>query len=60
MVSKGCRIDNSGHDGRRVVSAGFVYPSGKPYGRSESLGLDSRPEDEDIIKDSYAGYLQLE
>jgi hypothetical protein len=32
-----------------VVSAGF-YTKGSAYGRSESLGIESRPQDTEIIE----------
>ena len=34
---------------RKPVSAGFIQ-NGFCHGRSESLGLDSRPQDTDILK----------
>jgi len=36
-----------------IVSAGFVSFDGKCYGRSESLGIDSRPEDTELYKKQF-------
>ena len=33
-----------------IVSGGFVSEAGKCYGRSESLNINSRKEDTDILK----------
>lgn len=38
---------------RSPVSAGFVTSDSKCHGRSESLGLDSRPEDTSILRDQF-------
>ena len=38
---------------REPVSAGFVTRRGKCFGRSETLDLDSRPEDSDILLMQY-------
>ena len=35
---------------RSPVSAGFIDRNGKCYGRSETLNLDSRPEDTELLK----------
>lgn len=32
-----------------VVSAGFINPEGSVYGRSETLGIDSRKEAEELL-----------
>lgn len=34
---------------REIISAGFITSDLKCHGRSETLGLDSRPEDSDIL-----------
>lgn len=36
-----------------VVSAGFITPDGFCHDRSESLGIDSRPEDTGLLSSSY-------
>jgi hypothetical protein len=35
---------------RKPISAGFVDQNWVCFGRSESLGLDSRPEDTELLK----------
>jgi len=45
------RTRGSWHRVRRfVVSAGFVDTSGRCHGRSESLDVDSRPEDTALLR----------
>lgn len=48
------RIKNQTHGNwkrvfREPVAAGFVDPSGRCHGRSETLGLPSRPEDTALL-----------
>jgi hypothetical protein len=42
-------IDHENNEYRRSISAGFVDHNWKCYGRSESLDLDSRPEDTELL-----------
>ena len=44
----------------QVVSAGFVYlPSFETYGESESLGIKSRKEDGEILKNCGTGWYKV-
>lgn len=38
---------------RRVVSAGFVDSKHRCHGRSETLGLESNPDDTNILKSQF-------
>jgi hypothetical protein len=48
--------------GRKVISAGFVQLTNigpAAYGESDGLGIKSRPQDSDIIKESMARKLLI-
>lgn len=53
------RIKNQTHGNwkriqRTPVSAGFVGPNFTCYGRSETLNLDSRPQDTELMRAQYS------
>jgi len=42
---------------RTPISAGFVSADGNCYGESETLGLESMPEDDtELLRKTYGGY----
>lgn len=54
MAEAVCAMRNQTHGNwkrikRETVSAGFVEPSGGCVGRSESLGISSRPQDTELL-----------
>lgn len=44
---------------RKPISAGFVSRTNKCFGRSETLDLDSRPEDTKILSEQYYDALNV-